>query len=127
MSVRERGFSLLEVLVALTVLTVALGALIKAGSDHARNTQYLRERTLAHWAGQNLLAEYEAGLRPASAGHSGEVEMGPLRLAFRVEVSNYSPQAVVALPPVRRIDVRVWPAGTDESRQLAQVSGFVLP
>lgn len=127
MSGRERGFSLLEVLVALTVLAVALGSLIKGGSDHARNTQYLRERTLAHWVGQNLLAEYEAGLRPAESGHAGETEMGPLKLAFKVEVSDYSPQSPVPLPPVKRIDVRVWPAAADETRQLAMVSGFVLP
>ena len=37
----QSGFTLLEVLVALTILAVALAALVKAGSDHARNSAYL--------------------------------------------------------------------------------------
>ena len=45
---RNSGFTLLEVLVAMTILAVALAALIKGGSDHSRNTLYLQERTLAH-------------------------------------------------------------------------------
>ncbi|MFO7808537.1 type II secretion system minor pseudopilin GspI, partial [Guyparkeria sp.] len=54
----SRGFTLLEVLVALVVLAVALGALIKAGSEHARNTAYLQERALAGWVAGNLVADY---------------------------------------------------------------------
>lgn len=128
LSRNNRGFTLLEVLVALTILGVALAALVKGGADHARNTAYLQERTLAHWAGQNLLAEYETGMRPLSDGkRSGEVEMGPYRFAYRIEIGDFTPDSPIPLPPVQRIDIRLWLAERGETHQRASVSGFVLP
>lgn len=124
----SRGFTLLEVLVALTVLAVALGALVKAGSDHARNTAYLQERTLAHWAGSNLLAEYESGMRPATDGElNGETGMGPYRFGYRARISDYTAISPFPLLAVKRIDIRLWLLPGDESDQRALVSGFVLP
>lgn len=125
---RNSGFTLLEVLVAMTILAVALAALIKGGSDHSRNTLYLQERTLAHWAGQNVLAEYEAGMRPVGEGNrSGDVEMGPFRYGYRVEITDYVPKAPIVLPAVKRIDVRLWMMDRGEQEQRALVTGFVLP
>ncbi len=124
----EQGFTLLEVLVALTILAVALGALVKTGADHARNTMYLQERTMAHWAGQNVLAEFQTGMGSvAEGGRRGEMEMGPYRFAFNVTMSDYQARSPVALPAVKRIDVRVWLAAAGEQAQRAHVSGFMLP
>ena len=128
MPCRNKGFTLLEVLVAQTILAVALAALIKGGSDHSRNTLYLQERTLAHWAGQNLLAEYEAGMRPLAEGNrSGDVTMGPFRYGYQVSISDYTPEAPIPLPAVKRIDIRLWLAERGEQEQRASVVGFALP
>ncbi len=125
---RNNGFTLLEVLVAMTILAVALASLVKGGSDHSRNTLYLQERTLAHWAGQNLLAEYETGMRPVAEGaRSGDTLMGPFRYGYRVEISDYAPQAPMPLPAVKRVDIRLWLLEQGEQDQRAFVSGFVLP
>ncbi len=124
----EAGFTLLEVLVALTILAVALAALVKTGADHARNTAYLQERTLAHWAGQNLLTEYQTGMRAiAEGGRTGEVTMGPYRFGFAVEMSDYTATSPFPLPAVKRVDVRVWLADRGEDAQRATASGFMLP
>src|SRR5690606_36713881 len=88
---RQRGYTLLEVLVALTVLAVALAALVKTGADHARNSAYLQERTLAHLAGQNQLTEFQTCMRVVAEGvRTWGISMWPYRLGFRVPMSDYT-------------------------------------
>lgn len=124
----QGGFTLLEVLVALTVLTVALAALVKTGADHAGHTSYLQERTLAHWAGQNLLTEFQTGMRMAAeGGRTGNISMGPHRFGYRVEVSDYTATTPFPLPAVKRVDIRLWLTDQGEQAQRANVSGFMLP
>lgn len=52
-----RGFTLLEVLVALAVLAIALGAVIRLAASAADNATYLRDRTLAGWVAANRINE----------------------------------------------------------------------
>ncbi|WP_019570483.1 type II secretion system minor pseudopilin GspI [Thioalkalivibrio sp. ALE11] len=124
----SRGFTLMELLVALVVLAVALGALIKAGSEHARNTAYLQERTQAQWVAANVLADYEADLLPADPGtrHTSET-LGGREWEARVEIENRQFEAPLELPAVRRIEVRVWPADGDPDRPLGRETGYALP
>lgn len=49
----SKGFTLLEVLVALTIIAITLGAVIKTGSDQASNTAHLKEKTIGHWVAVN--------------------------------------------------------------------------
>ena len=55
-SARPGGFTLIEVLVALTIVAVALMAAVRATSALAANSQELRLRTLAQWSAENRLA-----------------------------------------------------------------------
>ncbi|WP_018881434.1 type II secretion system minor pseudopilin GspI [Thioalkalivibrio sp. ALE30] len=123
-----RGFTLLEVLIALVVLGVALGALIKAGSEHARNTAYLQERTLAGWVASNLIADYEAGVRRVEPGTERiRSTLADREWEARVEISDTVIDAPLPLPAVRRIEVRVWPLDGDPDQPLAQATGYALP
>ena len=117
-----------RIALVLVVLAVAMGALIKAGSEHARNTAYLQERTLAGWVADNLIADYEAGRRRVETGS----ERVQARLANReweaqIEVTNRVFEAPLELPAVRRIEVRVWPAEGDPEHPLARATGYALP
>jgi general secretion pathway protein I len=55
------GFTLIEVLIALAILSIALTAIIKATAQNIKDTAYLQEKTLAHWAGLAVLNETRAG------------------------------------------------------------------
>ena len=124
----RRGFTLLEVLIALVVLGIALGALIKAGSEHARNTAYLQERTLAGWVASNLLADYEAGLRRVDVGTERiQSRLADREWEARIEITDTVIDAPLELPAVRRIEVRVWPLDGDPDHPLVQTTGYALP
>lgn len=62
------GFTLLEVLTAMAVLAIALGAAIKVVADGARNAAYIEEQTLAHWLALNKIAEQRLGTTAPPVG-----------------------------------------------------------
>ena len=55
------GFTLLEVMVALTIIAVGMAAIIKTVASTTVNSAYLRDKTFANWVAQNQLAEVELG------------------------------------------------------------------
>ena len=57
---KSMAFTLIEVMVALVILTIAAGAIIENTTASNRNTQYLRDRTLAQWVAYNEIALYRA-------------------------------------------------------------------
>jgi len=57
--VAQRGFTLLEILVALAIVSLALGALISSSGSQARNATYLKQKTIAHWVAMNEITRLE--------------------------------------------------------------------
>ncbi len=53
------GFTLLEVMVALAVLAISLGALTKGVSVYLDNAAYLQDRTFATWVAENRATELQ--------------------------------------------------------------------
>jgi general secretion pathway protein I len=66
---KRSGFTLIEVLVALAVASLALLALARAGSAALDTQAELEQRTLALWVADNRLAELRL-LRPVQPGTS---------------------------------------------------------
>ncbi|WP_434580928.1 type II secretion system minor pseudopilin GspI [Pseudomonas sp. Z5-35] len=54
---RQRGFTLIEVLVALLIVAVAMSAAVRASGQMSQSNALLRERSVALLAAQNSLAE----------------------------------------------------------------------
>ena len=56
------GFTLIEILIALAILSISLTAIIKSTSQNIKDTIYLQDKTCANWAAQNLLRAAKLGL-----------------------------------------------------------------
>jgi len=59
---RAKGFTLIEVLIALAIVAIAVTAVIKATSQNIRSTGYLQTKTLALWTAQNVISQAQMGL-----------------------------------------------------------------
>jgi general secretion pathway protein I len=71
--VRQRGFTLIEVLVAVAIVAITLGAGIKAAGALTGNTQRLADMTAAQWCADNQLTGLRlSGLTPPT----GDSEFG---------------------------------------------------
>ncbi len=51
------GFTLIEVMVALTIIAISLGALLNTSGAQANSATYLKQKTLAHWVAVNELTQ----------------------------------------------------------------------
>lgn len=62
LSKKHQGFTLIEVLIALAILSIALTAIIRATSQNIRDTSYIQNKTIANWVGIKIINETRAGI-----------------------------------------------------------------
>jgi len=114
-----RGFTLIEVLAALVIVALGMIAAIQAVTQSARNGTYLRDKTLAHWIGMNVLTERRLqASAPDVAESTGRVEFANQQWQWTMKVTQTQVQSL------RRIDVAVRRAETPDGTPLANVAGF---
>lgn len=113
-----RGFTLLEVLVAVAILAIALTAIIAGGARYASTAASLREKTLAMWVAHNRLTELTLAPQWPSIGTSNDnVSMGGERWTWKVTVK------ATQDPTLRRVNIRVTHVNDDHS--LVSMSAFL--
>jgi general secretion pathway protein I len=66
------GLTLIEVLVALAIISISLTAVIKAASQNIRGTGYLQNKSIALWVGQEVMGEVQLGLLKLTDDRDGE-------------------------------------------------------
>jgi len=100
---KHQGFSLLEVLVAMSILAIALAAVSKTLVTQIDSATYLQDKTLAHWVAMNQLTRLRLDPRLARLGkRSGRSLMGQ---------RDWDWQLIVTDTPVaglRQVDIRVF-------------------
>jgi general secretion pathway protein I len=115
---RAGGFTLVEILVALTVLAIALTATARSLGAAIDTTAALRDRTLARWVAEDRLAELELRREwPALDVKEGDADMGGHAFRWRQETG------VTPAARMRRVEVSVFLKGADST--LAKMTGFV--
>jgi general secretion pathway protein I len=116
------GFTLLEVLIALAVLALSMGAAIKAVSDYTNNQAYLRDRTMAMWVARNVLVQFQVENEWPDVGErKGTEDMGRREWRWLAVISQTEEAEL------RRLDVKVFSIESeDDDYPLSVLSGFLV-
>ncbi|HEV2703049.1 MAG TPA: type II secretion system minor pseudopilin GspI [Steroidobacteraceae bacterium] len=118
-----RGFTLIEVLVALVIVALGMSALLGTLGSAADTVSYLRDKTFAQWIGFNQLATQRlSGTLPSKGTTDGELDYAGRHWRWRQVITD------LGFPGLFRIDVMVEPADTatvDEKGWMATVTGGI--
>lgn len=123
---RAKGFTLLEVLVALAIFALVAASVLSASARSLQTAARLEDKTLAMWIADNHLSELQLAETPAADGR----EQGELRFAGRRWQWQSEIQAT-SEPSMRRVTVWVAPrpergiGGDLRERALISLNGFL--
>lgn len=113
------GFTLIEVLVAMTIIAVGVSALVASAGASAWRADYLREREFGRWVASNVLTELQVvPTWPDVGTKNTEVSMGNFQWYVRTRTQ------AVADADLRRLDVEVR-RDKDAESYVYLVTGFV--
>ncbi len=108
---RDRGFTLLEVLVALVIVGTALVASLRAVGNLSANGAGLRSAMMATWSAENRLVQIRLAKQfPAVGKQSFDCPQADLHLVCQEEV------IVTPNPRLRRVEVSVYDIANPERR-----------
>ena len=117
---KQKGFTLIEVMIALLVLGLALAALIRTSGGASANTAWMQDKTFAHWVAMNQLTEMQINKDWPKPGQKKDTtEMVDREWEWEATISN------TADPELRRVDIRIWRADSSEDEHLTLLTGFL--
>lgn len=118
----KRGFTLVEVMVALVIVAMALPALLMQMGAMANSSLHARETMIAHWVAENKLQEIFLTQKLQKVVPRGrqadDVDMAEETWDWEVQTEP------TAIPGLLRLRVSVKHQG--QENWLAEISGFAL-
>ena len=120
---KNRGFTLVEIMIALTIFAIASAALVRNASQSVYQTGLIKDRTLAWWIAENKLNELRALPRdpenyPSTGRKTYQVRMADRDWDLQVEVVSTENKSM------RRIEIAVFQDG-DLDASIVNLSGFI--
>ncbi|BAN47760.1 type II secretion system minor pseudopilin GspI [Metapseudomonas resinovorans] len=122
----SRGFTLIEVLVALAIFAVVAASVLTASARSLQIASRLEDKTLAMWIADNRLTELQLRSTPPGNGRDqGELDYGGRRWEWQSQID------ATTDPALRRVTLWVAPrpnrgiGGKLEDRATVRLVGFV--
>ena len=116
----SQGFTLLEILVALTILALGLAAASRVSINATDSASALRDRLLATWVAENQAAWLHASRQwPAPGSSNGLSRMGERDFVWQQQTST------AAQDRFRRFELTVRAVEAPESDVLANFVGYL--
>jgi general secretion pathway protein I len=112
------GFTLIEVMIALSIFAVMAAAISKTASQNADTVLYLEEKTLASFVAENRLNKLKLSGYPATTQTKDSEEMAGREWHITTKVED------TPLPDFRRIEIQV-AKQIDKESPLVSLTGFM--
>ena len=88
-----RGFTLIEVMIALMLIAIALASAISASGTATNNLAGLKERTIAHFVAMNELAKVQLNGNKIPSALDGSTEMAGVEWYWKMEIKATSDES----------------------------------
>lgn len=114
---KQQGFNIVEVLIALLIISLVIGAVAKVASSSLQYTSDIQDEAFANWVALNQISE--AQLQKTGVGLlTGKSEMGGHQWFWEQDI-----RPTLEQPALLEIDVKVFREEGDEE-VYASVKGF---
>jgi general secretion pathway protein I len=116
----SKGFTLMEILLALTIMGIAVAAMTRSSGSAINNYAGLRDRTLAHWEAMNQVAMLQISDEWVAPGKkTGTSKMANQEWKWEIMAKETSD------PELRKIDIRIKKKNAPDDSTLASLVVFI--
>lgn len=113
------GLTLIEVLIALSIVSIAMTAIIYAASQQIRTMQYLQNKSIANWVGQQVFNEVRAGIFNFPSDERQKTVVLDQEWYWQInkeDTANYR---------IKKITVAVYANQSPNAQALANLEGYI--
>jgi general secretion pathway protein I len=117
---QQNGFTLIEIIISLVVISVALGAVIATTGNSVKHGSHIQEKTIALWVAKNEIANITIEQKWLSAGvKSSNVKMAGNTWYIKNEVTQTPDKNM------RKMDVAIFSDRLEENK-VVTISAYIV-